>query len=214
MMWLLMLSIGTATLVQSCQKEPCEPCKEVDCNLQGTIAYEPSGCVTPPTGRIGIQGDDGIFYFINKDHTGQFADFEVGTRVVFGLCAVKDSEVSIQNNPTNQIWAPPMKEADLGCIRIGHHQQEPGECDQVAKIVSISYQPNGPESGERYLKIDGSIYAVQGDFAKDLYQYPIGTELLVGAKLIQGCYLPTVVTYPNIDGCAELTCLSPRFITN
>src|SRR5687768_6486088 len=108
MMWLLLLGIGTTALVQSCQKEPVDPCRETPCTLYGYIAYESNGCVVPPTGRIGIQGDDGNFYRINNDHTGRFADYPVGTYVSFGMCCVKDVDPDDRYTPL--IWAPPVKE--------------------------------------------------------------------------------------------------------
>ena len=207
MMWLLLLGIGTTALVQSCQKEPVDPCGETACTLTGYIAFEQNGCVTPPTGRIGIQGDDGNFYRINKDYTGRFTDYSVGTYVSFGLCCVKDVDPGDIYTPL--IWAPPVKEANLGCIEEIRKPGDPEPCDQVAEVVGVSYQENGPQTDGPYLNINGNVYAVSGDLADEFQNYPIGTKLMVSASKAHDCYLPAVITYPNIVGCVELSCISP-----
>lgn len=206
-MWLLLLGIGTTVLVQSCQKEPVDPCCETSCTLRGYIAYEPNGCVVPPTGRIGILGDDGNFYRINKDHTGRFTDYPVGTYVSFGLCMVKD--VDPGNKQTILIWSPPVKEGNLGCIQELEKPVDPSPCDQVAEVVGVSYQPNGLRTDGPYLNINGNVYAVRGDLADEFHNYPIGMHIMVSASKVEDCFLPAVVTYPDIVGCVELTCISP-----
>lgn len=207
-MWLLLLGISTTVLVQSCQKEPpVDPCENSPCDLFGYIAYEPARCATPPSGRIGIQGDDGNFYFINTDYTGQFSNYQVGTYVSFGLCPVKDVKSGNVNTPL--IWAPPMKEGDLRCIQTANKPGDPGTCDQVAEVVAVSYLQNGPLTTGPYLNINGNVYAVQGDLADEFQSYAIGSHVMVSATKSYDCFLPTVMTYPGIAGCVELTCITP-----
>ncbi|MDX5320432.1 MAG: hypothetical protein LPK45_05020, partial [Bacteroidota bacterium] len=87
---MLFLSLGTMTLVQSCQKDPCYPPKDkpVMCNMEGTVALEPGFCATPPGESVGIMDDLGVFYFIKTDLTQSFANVKLGDRVRFGYSAI------------------------------------------------------------------------------------------------------------------------------
>jgi hypothetical protein len=211
-MWLLLLGISTTLLVQSCQKEPpVDPCRDAPCDLHGYIAYETNGCTVPPTGRIGIMGDDGNFYLINTDHTGQFNNYPVGTYVTFGLCPVKDVDKGMCG--TYNIWSPPTKEGDLRCIQEAQKPGDPELCSQIAEVVAVSYEPNGVPTSGPYLNIEGNVYAVQGDLAAEFQTYAIGTHVMVSASKVEGCFLPTVMTYPGIAGCVTLECIRPLVLT-
>ncbi len=207
-LWLLMLGIGTMTLVQSCQKDPCEPCKNVVCDKLGFIAEEPFGCIVPHErmGTIGIQGDDGTFYHIRKDMTGEFANYEVGSYVKFGLCAVEDYDDG-NSNINNGFWAVPKKIGDLGCLKIGHTTTDPNPCNQEAEVVSVSTATVIPAFGGRHLKIDGQVYAVRGIYADQIQRMAFGTKIHGTFNVTQDCILPAVITNPNVVGCVDATCL-------
>ncbi len=188
--------------VQSCQKDPCEkpPCN-APCSMVGVVSPFPWGCIPPPDVEIGIMGNDGIFYSIKKDQTGQFQNFPPGTPVKFGLCEVSQGEVVHTG-----FVSVTVKEAILGCIEIGNTTTKPGNCDNIAEVVGVAYQMNAlPEHG-RYLKINGQLYAVS-EGADEISQYPLGTTLKVGYVIEQDCYLPAVITYPSIAGCVSLHCI-------
>lgn len=207
-LWLLMLGIGTMTLVQSCQKDPCEPCQNMACDKLGFIAEEPFGCIVPPekAGTIGIQGDDGIFYHIRKDMTGEFANYQVGTYVMFGLCAVEDYDDGM-GNMNNGFWNVPKKIGDLGCLKIGHTTTNPNPCNQEAEIVSVSTTTVIPPFGGRHLKINGLVYAVNGPYADQIQGMAFGTKIYGTFTITEDCILPAVITNPNVVGCVEATCL-------
>lgn len=212
LLWLLMLGIGTMTLVQGCQKDPCEPCQNVACDKLGFIALEPFGCIVPPEkyGTIGIQGDDGIFYHIRKDLTGEFAKYEVGSYVMFGLCAVEDYE-NLDNVADrvgdNGFWNVPKKIGDLGCIKIGHTTNDPEKCDQEAEVMSLQTTTVITPYGGRYLKINGQVYAVRGSYAEQIQGMAIGSKIHGAFTVTDDCILPAVVTNPSIVGCVDVTCL-------
>jgi len=207
-LWLLMLGIGTMTLVQSCQKDPCEPCENVVCDKLGFIVEEPFGCVVPPErmGTIGIQGDDGIFYHIRKDMTGEFVNYEVGSYVMFGLCAVEDYDDG-NSNINNGFWAVPKKIGDLGCLKIGHTTNDPKPCNQEAEVVSVSTTTVIPAFGGRHLKIDGQVYAVNGVYADQIQKMAFGTKIHGSFTVTNDCILPQVITNPAVVGCVDVTCL-------
>jgi|GEM_PF-2332175 len=206
--WLLMLCLGTMSLVQSCQKDACEPCKNTPCDKLGFIAGEPFGCIVPPelAGTIGIQGDDGVFYHIRKDRTGNFTKYDVGAYVQFGLCAVEDYDDG-KSAKTSAIWAAPKKIGDLGCVKIAHSRNCPNTCSQEAQVVAVTYTPNGDPSTEHYLMVNNVVYAVQGDFQQRINELPAGSYVTIGYEIMEDCILQTVVTYPSIEGCLRVTCL-------
>lgn len=202
---LLLLSFGALVTIQSCQKDPCEkPCENTGCDLEGTIAFEPGWCATPPGGRIGIMDDNGVWYYVNEDLTRSFGNYKEGDRVRFGYCQIK--VISSHEGQITQIVAPELREITLGCIE---KIEDNTDCIHTAEVVQVNYSPNTAPSVQKYVKIDGKVYVPRGQYAEHLLSFPAGSTFKVGYRtMISDCYLPAVITYPSIEGCVEITCFN------
>ncbi|MDX5320323.1 MAG: hypothetical protein LPK45_04495, partial [Bacteroidota bacterium] len=127
---------------------------------------------------------------------------KLGDRVRFGYSAI--AVISSKEGEVTQIISPELREITLSCLEV---MAPKTECTTMATIVQVSYQPNGTPDQGKYVEVDGHVYAARGTLAEELLKFPVGSQFPVGYFLDQDCYLPTVVTYPNIEGCIGITCL-------
>lgn len=209
-------------VLESCRKEPIDDkdggwCGTTDpnCNMSGTVTFLPTQCLTNDVSNVmGIVGDDGSYYMINKDQTGRFDQFKDGDRVKFGLKDKSEScIVCFACDCPNPDYC-----ITLTCINGSHNDPGPptcgfGECSIPAKVVSYTMEGSDYQSVGNLVKIDGKHYKVIGNASQDVEDMQPGTEILVSyGQPKTDCYLPAVITSPNIDGCVELTCINEKLI--
>lgn len=211
-LWALpMLFLAFALSMQSCQKDPIE--KDPDpkgCDNQGTVAYLPTQCAEGFTSEVGILGSDGMYYAVREDRTGEFTKLKVGDKISYGFTALEEGCVVCA--------ACTCPNPDICIILTCVNGIKPiptcgtGNCDIPAKVVTYSYSADGNPSAGKLIAIDGKHYLVQGSSADNFNQLAVEENILISYEIVSEGFLPTVVTYPNIDGAVELSCINQDWI--
>ncbi len=210
-LWALpLLFMAFAFAVQSCQKDPCVKDPDpIGCDKTGTVVYLPSQCAESFSTEVGILGDDGLYYSVRDDRTGQFSNLKVGDKISFGMEEIFDGCVVCT------ACTCPNPNACIILTCLNGNRPIPvcgtGDCDIPAKVVSYSYSEDGNPSAGKLIEIDGKNYVVEGDLTNTFDQLSVGEKIQISYNDLSHGFLPAVVTYPKIDGAVELTCIDQKW---